>query len=337
MFRSADFPASGCLRRPIPPLAGDGGVLCDCVRFSVRPATAPRLSSSRCTTGLPASPARPTLSCPPSSTRCSLSRSARPSPRPGRAPLLRFVVPYSVRWPCRAVRCCRHPDDPAAALGPAAPRGPPVRAPRPSRRRPFGTGGETGRSPLRFSACARRKRPVLPCRHGSGTGSDGSCTAAPSRLVFRYPREPSHDLAGVAPQCGTGGAPGVLPFAALLPPAGVAASPPLGPTCRFPGCPHSRRAVMVYVSSGRPVTFHPLWIEGVAVRESPAAAPGLRPRGWSVPRRWPHEPPPRPMPPWALPLSGLRSSSGGLRVRSVRRTPWPCRSWALGESSGVIL
>jgi len=25
-------------------------------------------------------------------------------------------VPFSVRWPCRAVRCSRHPDDPASAL-----------------------------------------------------------------------------------------------------------------------------------------------------------------------------------------------------------------------------
>ena len=77
-----------------------------------RPATI-RHGSPR---GLPASPARPTLACPRRVARAPRAvRTTRPA-GPAGAPLVRFSFPYSVRWPCRAVRCCRHPDDPAAAF-----------------------------------------------------------------------------------------------------------------------------------------------------------------------------------------------------------------------------
>jgi hypothetical protein len=58
-------------------------------------------------------------------------------------------------------------------------------------------------------------------------------------------------------------------------------------------------------SAGLPPTIA---MQGRVVRASPAAAPGLRPRVRSVPRRRVRAAPTQPMPPWALPLSGLGSS-----------------------------
>jgi hypothetical protein len=149
---------------------------------------------------------------------------------------VRFMFPYSVRWPCRAVRCGRRPDDPAAAFVTVSPRPPPVPGRLNHRGDPVRSGRVAGRAPALavFRLCPPR-RPLFPCRRGSGTGSNGSCTAAPSRPVFRYPREPSHGLAGVPRIAAPAALLGFSPFAALFPPAGVAAFPPLGPTCRFPG------------------------------------------------------------------------------------------------------
>jgi hypothetical protein len=138
---------------------------------------------------------------------------------------------------------------------------------------------------LRFSACARRHgrfSPAVTVRAPARTGHAppllrGRCSATRASRRTAWP---------VHPRGYTGGAPGVLPFAALLPPAGVAAFPPLGPTCRFSGA-SSRRAVAFYVSSGRPGRPSPTRDSGRAPSASdPAAAPGLRPRGRSVPGWW---------------------------------------------------
>jgi hypothetical protein len=91
-----------------------------------------------------------------------------------------------------------------------------------------------GPSPLRFSACARRlgrESPAAADRAPARTGHappllHGRCSATRASHRTAWP---------MPPRGGTGGAPGVRPFAAFLPPAGVAAFPPLGPTCRFPG------------------------------------------------------------------------------------------------------
>jgi hypothetical protein len=115
----------------------------------------------------PASPARPASRARRGGARRLAERTARPSHRPGRAPLLRFMFPYSVRWPCRAVRCGRHPDDPAAAFVTVSPRPPQL---------PAASNVETcrcvrdawrdGHPPLRFSACARRDDRVSPVVSG---------------------------------------------------------------------------------------------------------------------------------------------------------------------------
>ena len=171
-----------------------------------------------------------------------------------------------------------------------------------------------GPSPLRFSACARRDgrlSPAVTVRAPARPGHappllHGRCSATRASRRTAWPVPPRGD---------TGGAPGVLPFAALLPPAGVAAFPPLGPTCRFPGA-SSRRAVAFYVSSGASVCLHPL---GPRACRSlpPVAAPGLRPRGRCVPWRGVWVPAPRPLPPWALPLSGLSVAFLLIRVRRI--------------------
>jgi hypothetical protein len=164
------------------------------------------------------------------------SSPARPSHRPGRGAspevhvsLQRsLAVPRYPVWPTSGRSRCGVCDRPATR---------PADASRLTRRgrRPVRDAWRDGHPPLRFSACARRDDRCFPCRLGSGTGSNGSCTAAPSRPVFRYPREPSHGLAGVPRIAAPAALLGFSPFAALFPPAGVAAFPPLGPTCRFPG------------------------------------------------------------------------------------------------------
>ena len=200
-------------------------------------------------------------------TRGPSGLSSRHSHRPGRAPLVRFSFPYSVRWPCRAVRCCRHPDDPAAAFGSAPPRPPPVRRLR-SVEAAVRSGPVAGRRPR---PCGFPPVPAatatFPCRHGSATGSNGSCTAAACRPVFRYPREPSHDLAGADP---TFGAP-----AALLgfDPSRLCPRPRVSrrlrrsdPPAVFPAASPRRAAVLCVVgSSGR---LAPTWLEGESGRSA---------------------------------------------------------------------
>ena len=118
-FFSAGPSVPGCRRRPTPPRGG----------WRRRPSRlralrrAARVVSRDFRRGKPLRasrrrrPGRLSRVCPQSRrARLESSPLARPSHRPGRAPLLRFVVPYSVRWPRRAARCCRHPGDPASAL-----------------------------------------------------------------------------------------------------------------------------------------------------------------------------------------------------------------------------
>ena len=263
------------------PVAGGGGVLRGCVRFGVRPATGPRF--------LTAGHHGPSgVAGPAGFARGVVARRSSSVPHgtptgPAGSPLLRFLFPYSVRWPCRAVRCCRHPDDPAAAFRTAPPPSPPVR--HPGQVSSVRDRWRRGPPPLRFSACARRHSrlsPAVTVRAPARPGHappllHGRCSATRASHRTAWP---------VPPRGGTGGAPGVLPFAALLPPAGVAAFPPLGPTCRFPGA-SSRRAVAFYVSSSRPGRPSPTRDSGRAPSGSnPAAAPGLRPRGRSVPGWW---------------------------------------------------
>jgi hypothetical protein len=65
--------------------------------------------------------------------------------------------------------------------------------------------GGTGLSPLRFSACARRVRHHVPSTLDSPHRILGHRLERVMhrryllRPVFRYPREPSHDLAGAIP------------------------------------------------------------------------------------------------------------------------------------------
>jgi hypothetical protein len=118
-----------------------------------------------------------------------------------------------------------------------------------------------------------------------------------------------------------GGAPGVRPFAVLLPPAGVGTSPSLGPTCRFLSAPPDSRA---YVANrtGRRYALSPTANRGRTRRpRALAAAPGLRPRGRSdFPQscttvRWARDCGVRP--PWAFPLSGLRTPALGTASASL--------------------
>jgi hypothetical protein len=258
-FQSARGPVRVVAVIQSPPLAGGGGVLRGCVRFGVVSRDRPAVVFRGSPRDVQSSPARPTLACPRGGRALLIrARSRDTAAGPAGAPLLRFSFPYSVHWPCRAVRCCRHPDDPASAFRTAPPPTPAgVSARMDHGRSSVRDRWRRGPPPLRFSACARRRGHVSPAatvRAPARTGHappllHGRCSAtrASHRTAWPVP----------APPRGTSGAPGVLPFAALFPPAGVAALPPLGPTCRFPGA-LSRRAVAFYVSSGRPVARHPL-------------------------------------------------------------------------------
>jgi hypothetical protein len=149
---------------------------------------------------------------------------------------VRFMFPYSVRWPCRAVRCGRHPDDPAAAFVTVLPRGPPMPAASLVEAASwFGTRGGTGTRPCGFPpapAATTAVSPVVSGRAPVRTGHappllHGRCSATRASRRTAWPVCPAF----AAPAALLG----FSPFAALLPPAGVAAFPPLGPTCRFPG------------------------------------------------------------------------------------------------------
>ena len=70
-----------------------------------------------------------------------------------------------------------------------------------------------------------------------------------------------------------------------------------------------RRVVKCFCTVGSSAGLPPtVAMQGRIVRASPAAAPGLCPRVRSVLRRRVRAAPTQPMPPWALPLSGLGSS-----------------------------
>jgi hypothetical protein len=146
----------------------------------------------------------------------------------------------------------------------------------------------------------------------------------------------------------------------VAPPAGVAAFPPLGPTCRFSAA-LSRR---IWRSMLRRVVrraFAPTRVtRRHDVRRRRPRLLGFVPACGPRRRRDCVESRPRPMPPWALPLSGLRTSpsrshavfeftltcalpaeagqTGGLRacgsLRTLFRAIRACRSWALWLSVG---
>ena len=168
--------------------------------------------------------------------RCSGSSPSAPHTGPAEAPLLRFMSPSSVRRPCRAVRGCRPPDDPAAALETVSPRCPLVRRASVVEGGPVRSGRVAGRSsrPCGFPpvpAATTVRSPVVTGRAPVRTGHappllHGRCSATRASRRTAWP---------VHPACAAPAALlGFPPFAALLPPAGVAASPPPGPTCRFP-------------------------------------------------------------------------------------------------------
>ena len=238
----------------------------------------------------------------------SLIRAALTQARPGASPEVLRPLQRSLAAP----RC---PELPASGRSRCGVWARPAMGPHGSACRRTGEWSRWGPVATRAVALAvlrlrPPRRPWLPCRRGSGAGSTGSCTAAPSRPVFRYPNEPSRDLAGANPSSGHRWRSwGCEPFAALLPPAGFAAFPPPGPTCRFAGSPPDAHGSCVVGPSGR---LSPTGgFEGV-----PSA--GCRPRllGF-VPACDPCRAvgaPPRPMPPWAFPLSGVRSSTPARRL-----------------------
>ena len=240
------------------------------------------------------------------------------------------MFPYSVRWPCRAVRCGRHPDDPAAAFVTVSPRPPPLPAASiVEAYRCVRDAWRDGHPPLRFSACARRDdrwscdplSPVVTVRAPARTGHappllHGRCSATRASHRTAWPvtaplRRPAALL-------------GFLPFAALLPPAGVAAFPPHGPTCRFPGLPVPTRCAC-YVSSGRTVAVHPLGSKADRTKDSGRGSWASSPRAVrsttaALPRAA--------VAVAALGFSSLRSSVVGPRARRAIARRSPCRSWA---------
>jgi hypothetical protein len=196
---------------------------------------------------------------------------------------------------------------------------PPVAPRRPS----FGTGGGTGLRPCGFPpapAVSARTSPAVTVRAPARPGHappllHGKCSATRSSRRATWPT--------AAPLTATGGAPGVPPFAALFPPAGVAASPPLGPTCRLPDISLAG-ALGVLCVAGAAVAFRPRGSKpqaGSAIgrRKIGRGSWALSPRAIRTRQRWIRAT--RPMPPWASPLSGLRSSARGpLRCAYAART-----------------
>lgn len=154
-----------------------------------------------------------------------------------------------------------------------------------------------------------------PARSGHAPPLLTADVPLPARAVARPGRCPPRIR-------GTGGAPGVRPFAALSPPAGVAASPPLGPTCRFPDA-LSRRLRSMLRQVVRPPCTHvaPGLIR--IVRRRPRLL-GFVPAGDArdivVRRALRRDSATRnhPLPPWTFPLSGLRPPALGPRPRADR-------------------
>jgi hypothetical protein len=229
---------------------------------------------------------------------------------------VRFMFPYSVRWPCRAVRCGRHPDDPAAAFVTVPPRPPPMPAASlVEAAGRFGTRGGTGTRPCGFPP-APAATTAFPLSSRVGHRFERvmhrrSFTAGvplPARAVAQPGR--------CAPHCRTGGAPGVFALRGVAPARGCR-----GVSAARTHLPFSRSLVptLLKVRWSRRAVRPPSTrrVKAIAVRVSPAAAPGLRPRRRSVPRRTLHVPP-RPMPPWTLPLSGVRSSPSCPALRRTR-------------------
>jgi hypothetical protein len=230
------LPVPGCRRRPVLlSVAGGGGVL-------LRPRALQRPTRRRVRDRVPVTASESTIVDGPAGSlarrgeaRSSWSSPSGPHTGPAEAPLLRFMSPSSVRWPCRAVRGCRPPDDPAAALGTVSPRCPLVRfasVVEASRCvRDAWRDGRLAPAVFRLRPPRRPFSPVVTGRAPVRTGHappllHGRCSATRASRRTAWP---------VHPACAAPAALlGFPPFAALLPPAGVAASPPPGPTCRFP-------------------------------------------------------------------------------------------------------
>ena len=180
---------------------------------------------------------------------------------------------------------------------------------------------------MRFSARARRMRPhvpltsVLPHRTlGRWLESGHAPPHLLGRPVFRYPLEPSRDLAGAirAPAALVG----FDPSRRCSRPRVSGRLRPSDPPAVSPA-PCSTRGVCC--ESDRPAKpSHPLFGRGLHRPRAPAAAPGLRPRGRSVPdvASPSGERAPGRLPPWAFPLSGIRTPALGT-------ASGPCRSWVL--------
>ena len=216
------------------------------------------------------------------------NRCGRPQARPGASH--EVLVPYSVRWPRRAARCCRHPGDPAAAFPTRPAIGPDTRPPHTLVRPAI-------RGRWRDGVCALavfRLRPRPAAAPGAVPGSSALTTAA-------HPRAPAR----------TGHAPPLsLPAGVPLPAASRRATWPgprhyvrprrrsWGSTLRglapARGC-RDVSAPRTHLPFSRLAPPDPLRMLGRAAGvlpptcwrrhrpRAPAAAPGLRPRGRSVP------------------------------------------------------
>ena len=185
-------------------------------------------------------------------------------------------VPYSARWSRRAVRCCRRPDDPAAAFRSAPPATPldlghvegafgvgagggaglrpcgfpPAPGSAVAIVRPVGRSGKPNVRSVRFRRRpGRRHSPaVFPDRRLTGAARAGHAPPLRYGRCSATRRGPSRDLAGAC--ASPGGARGVRPFAVLLPPAGVGASVAPRTHLPFPRLPAPTTARHLSASRG---------------------------------------------------------------------------------------
>ena len=184
-------------------------------------------------------------------------------------------VPYSARWSRRAVRCCRRPDDPAAAFRSAPPATPldlghvegafgvgagggaglrpcgfpPAPGSAAAVVRPVGSSGDrtfgaSGRGAALDAATARRSSPTAVSRARHARVMHRRCVTAGVPLPGAGRRATWPGL--VRP----GGARGVRPFAVLLPPAGVGASVAPRTHLPFPRLPAPTTARRLSASRG---------------------------------------------------------------------------------------